>query len=226
MSFRHTKSYAQYRGNVLTVAPASEPVTAAELRTQLRTDSTDLPDAQAEAYIEEARQEFEDQTGLALIDQSWQLTLDSWPVYRRGGEWWDGVRDGAISDLQGGDGSVYMPRYPLSAITSVTTYDEDSNSAPVTVATTFDIDTQQRPGRISLQSGATWPIAMRPTNAIEIVYVSGYGASASDVPAPLRRAVRSMAAYLYQHRGDCSAGDAYTQSGAASIAAKYKVRKL
>ncbi len=226
MAFRQTKSFTQYRGNVLTVAPATEPVTAAELRTQLRTDSTDLPDAQADAYIEEARQEFEDQTGLALINQSWQLTLDRWPAYRDGGEWWDGVRDGAINDLHGGDQSVHMPRYPLSSVTTVTTYDEDSNSTAVTVSSTFDVDTQQRPGRISLQSGATWPTALRPTNAIEVVYVSGYGASASDVPAPLRRAVKSMAAYLYQHRGDCGAGDAYTQSGAASIAAKYKVRKI
>ena len=226
MALRQTERLNFQRGNRLTSAPAAEPVTATELRTQLRTDSTDLPDAQANLYIAEARQELEDQTGLALISQSWQLTIDRWPSQRE--PWWDGVREGSINDLHGGGASsLELPRYPLQSITSCTVYDEDSNSTAVTVATTFDVDTQQMPGRLTLQRGATWPIALRANNAIEVVYVSGYGDASSDVPAPLKRAVRSMAAYLYQHRGDgCDAGDAYQASGAAATAGKYKVRKI
>ncbi len=226
MALRHTANLYMDRGNRLTVAPAIEPVTADELRTQLRTDSTDLPDATANQYITEARQEIEDQTGLSMITQSWQLTIDRWPS--QGEPWWDGVRQGSISELHGGAASsLKLPRYPLQSITSCTVYDEDSNSTAVTVATTFDVDTQQIPGRMTLQRGATWPVALRANNAIEIVYVSGYGDAASDVPAPLKRAVRSMAAYLYQHRGDgCDVGDAYQKSGAAASAGKYRVWKV
>ena len=226
MTFRSPVSYASYRGNVLTVAPVVEPVTADELRTQLRTDSTDLPDTQANDYITEARQEFEDQTGIAMISQTWKLSLDGWSAGGKESVWWDGVRDGAIDHLLVGRSFVELPRYPLASISSVTTYSEDSTATAVVVADVFDVDTQQVPGRLALRSGQVWPSATRSVNAVEIVYVSGYGAAASDVPAPLCRAVRSMAAYLYQHRGDCGAGDAYQQSGAASVAAKYKVARL
>ena len=214
-----------YRGNRLVTGPAVEPVTAADLRTQLRTDATDLPDATADAYIAEARQEIEDQTGLALITQSWKLTLDRWPNARE--PWWDGMQEMAISELDNGKGTVFLPRYPLASITSCTVYDTAGNATTVTVSSTFDIDTQQMPGRLRLQSGATWPVALRSTNAIEIVYQAGYGSTASAVPAPLVRAVRGLAAYIYAHRGDaCAPADAYVDSGAAAVCDKYKVRRV
>ncbi len=227
MALRNPVDLYQHRGNVLTSAPAVEPVTAAELRTLLRESATGLPDAEANDFIAQARQEIEDLTGLALITQSWRLTIDRWPTARE--PWWDGVRQGSINDLHGPAhmSSLHLPRYPLQSVTSVTVYDEDSNSTAVTVASTFDVDTAQRPGRITLQSGATWPIATRANNAIEVVYVAGYGDAASDVPAPLVRAVRQMAAYLYAHRGDgCSVADAYRESGAAAVAERYRVARL
>jgi uncharacterized phiE125 gp8 family phage protein len=112
-------------------------------------------------------------------------------------------------------------------VDSVTVYDEDGNSTAVTVSTTFDVDTYQVPGRITLQRGATWPVALRANNAIEIVYTAGYGSAASSVPAPIKRAVKQLAAYLHTHRGDmCDMGDAMTDSGAASIMGQYKVKRL
>jgi uncharacterized phiE125 gp8 family phage protein len=78
-----------------------------------------------------------------------------------------------------------------------------------------------------LQRGATWPVALRANNAIEIVYTAGYGADASSVPAPLRRAVKQLAAYLYTHRGDmCDMGDAMHDSGAGSIMGQYKIKRV
>lgn len=227
MALREPVRLYQHRGNVLTSAPAAEPVTAAELRTLLRESATGLPDAEADDFIAQARQEIEDLTGLALITQSWRLTIDRWPTARE--PWWDGVRQGSINDLHGpaNMSSLHVPRYPLQSVTSVTVYDEDSNSTAVTVASTFDIDTAQRPGRITLKAGATWPIATRANNAIEVVYVAGYGDAASDVPAPLVRAVKQMAAYLYAHRGDdCTIDDAMSASGALAIAKRYQVARI
>lgn len=225
MAFRAPQSVAYYRGNVLVTGPAIEPVTADELREQLRTDATDLPDAQANAYITEAREELEEQTGLALIAQTWRLSLDGWPT-GRSEAWWDGVRDGAISSFDGTANSIEMPRYPLSGVASVTTYAADDTATVVSIADTFTIDRGRKPGRLVLNRGAVPPTGTRPANAIEIVYTSGYGLAESDVPAPLRRAVRSMAAYLYQHRGDCGGGDAFTGSGASAVAAKYMAARL
>jgi hypothetical protein len=112
--------------------------------------------------------------------------------------------------------SVELPRWPLTSITSVTVYDEDSNAVVVTVADTFDVDTYRLPGRVTLKRGAVWPVALRANNAIQIVYVSGH-ANAAAVPAPMKRAVKQLAAYLYAHRGDdCDPADAWSKSGAES----------
>lgn len=223
MTLRHAPNYWQYRGNRLTAAPAVEPVTLAEVKAHSRIVGTS-DDAFLTDAIEEARQEIEDATGMAFITQSWQLTLDRWPM--QDDQWWDGVRDGHRNMLEGGKASVYVPRYPLQSITSVTTYDDDGTSNAVVVADTFNVDTQQFPGRLTLQHGASWPVATQANNAIEVVYVAGYGATAADVPAPIKRAIRNMVGYMYEHRGDCSTGDAYEHSGAMKTMARYRARMI
>lgn len=223
MAFRSPKKYYQFRGNRITSAPAVEPVTLSEVKDQLRIDATEtVDDTFLTQAIIDARQEIEDVTGLALITQSWLMTLDGWPSARD--VWWNGTRQGAISDMHAWDGTVYLPRYPLQSVDSVTVYDTSGTGTVVDVAETFDVDTQQDYGRMALKSGATWPTATQSINAIEVGYTSGYGDASSDVPAPLKRAIRSMVAYLYAHRGDdCNMGDAYAASGAAQVAARYRV---
>lgn len=228
MSLRAPLQLYQQRGNVLTTAPASEPVTAAQLRDHLVVDATTLSDSAANDLIAEARQSIEDMTGLAFITQSWRLSIDHWPQARE--EWWDGIRETHVNQLygpRGGWSDLELPRYPLQSVTSVTVYDEDSSATSVTPGDVFDIDTQQMPGRMSLKVGQTWPIALRANNAIQIVYVAGYGNAASDVPAPIKRAIRQLASYMYTHRGDaCEVGDAYHISGAAQTLGIYRVARL
>lgn len=228
MTLRSPIRTAQYRGNVLVTGPAVEPIVPSELQDHLRVDSSMLTFVEANELIAEARQEIEDQTGIALINQTWRLALDNWPGAQE--PWWSGTVQSSISELYGPRGmlgTIELPRYPLGSITSVTVYDEDSNATSVTVADVFDIDTYQTPGRLRLKSGQTWPVALRPTNAIEIVYVAGYGANRVFVPAPLKRAIKMMAGYMFSHRGDgCDSTEAYEMSGAAKIVGKYKVKRI
>lgn len=226
MSLRAPVSLYQHRGSVIVTPPATEPVTAADLRTHLATDATALPDPEANALIAEAREYIENASGLAFISQTWRLALDRWPAGNEA--WWDGVRDGSIADLYGSNTlrTVELPKWPLASITSVTTYDEASNATSVTVADFFDVDLYSRPGRLSIKRGQTWPIALRPVNAIEIDYVAGYP-NAAAVPNPMERAVKQLAAYLYAHRGDeCDPKDAYQASGAERIMAQYKPARI
>lgn len=226
MTLRPAIPLYQQRGSVLVTAPASEPVTASELRTHLRVDATELPDAEANGLIAEARQMIEDMVGLAFISQTWRLSIDRWPG---GAEaWWDGVRQMAISELYAPNAmtSVSLPRWPLASITSVTVFDEDSNSQVVTVANTFDVDVYQVPGRLTLKRGSTWPIALRSNDAIQIVYVAGY-ANAAAVPAPLKRALKQLAAFLYTNRGDaCEPANAMDKSGANDALSIYKPMRV
>lgn len=230
MSLRPPVPLYQHRGHVLVTGPAAEPVTAAELRVHLgfgSSDTTALSDAEANALVTDARTMMEEATGLALINQSWRLSLDRWPSGKEA--WWDGVRQGSINELYnyGALSSVALPRYPLSSITSCTVYDEDSTAASVTIANVFDVDTYSTPGRMTLKRAATWPVALRANNAIQIVYVAGYGASAANVPGPLKRAVRHLAAYLFEHRGDaCAADEMMAKSGASSFLNAYKVQRI
>lgn len=226
MTLRSAVRLYQDRGSALVTGPGTEPVTAAELRSHLIVDSTQLPDADANALITDARTEIENRLNLAMIAQSWRLSLDYWP----GGteDWWDGVREASINSIyvKNSMGSVELPRWPLASVTSITVYDEDSNATTVTIADTFDVDTYRTPGRLTLKRGAVWPVALRANNAIQIVYSAGY-ANAAAVPPPIKRAVKELAAYLYSHRGDeCDPTDAWSKSGAESTLNVYKVMRL
>jgi hypothetical protein len=228
MTLRAPLKTSVYRGSVLVTGPAVEPVAAMELQDHLRADGSMLSIAEANGLIEEARQEIEDISGLALINQTWRLSLDNWPNAQE--QWWNGTVETSISQLYGPRGivgTIALPRYPVASITSMTIYDEASNPTSVNVGAVFDVDTYQRPARIRLKSGQTWPIALRPTNAIEIDYVAGYGANGDAVPASIKRSIKLMAGYMFSHRGDgCDMNEAFQESGAAGIVGKYKVKRL
>jgi uncharacterized phiE125 gp8 family phage protein len=224
MSLRPRTTYNQYRGHVLTEPPATEPVSVADLKSQLRIDDS-TEDALLATYIEAARGLIEEFTGLAFIAQEWRLTLDHWPAGRE--PWWDGIQQGAIGDLyqRGRAAEVFMPRYPLAQVDEIRVFDLDGSPTVVNVADTFIVDTAQRPGRLVLKFGATWPVVLENATGIEIEYTAGYTAAAV-VPAPMRLAVLQMAAYMYEHRGDCAGADAYAKSGAKSLIAPFVARGL
>lgn len=225
MTLRPYIPLTQHRGHVLVTGPAVEPVTASVLRDYLAETVSGMPDSVANDLIAEARELLENITGLALITQTWRLTLDHWPGPND--PWWDGVRQIAISELAGQPAHVQMPRYPLQDVDDVMVYGLDGTGQAVDIGATFDIDTQSQRGRMVLKFGAVWPIAMRRSNAIEIEYTSGFGDTSADVPNPLKRAVKQMAAYLYSHRGDdCAPEDVISGAGVNSILAGYRAVRL
>jgi uncharacterized phiE125 gp8 family phage protein len=227
MSLRPAIPLTQHRGHVLVTGPAEEPVSVGEMCAHLELGDSAPEQAKAADLVADAREMIEEYAGIAMINQSWRLALDTWPHGQE--PWWDGVRQYSRNELysEATMRSVVLPRSPLVSITSCTVYDEASNATVVTVANTFDVDTYSKPGRLTLKGGVTWPVALRASNAIEIVYVAGFGASAANVPGPLKRAVKQLAAYMYEHRGDaCSAEDAMMKSGAGLFVNAYKVARL
>lgn len=211
----------QYGGRELATPPAVEPVTAAELQNYLKTDSTLLPDVEALDLITQARQYIEQITGIAFITQGWKYFLDNWPVSSEA--WWNGMRQGARTELYGNNNAtIYLPTYPLQSLDAILTYDSAGAATAVSVGTTFDVDRAQKPGRFRLRSGASWPVATRSLNAIEIQYTAGFGDTGADVPAILKRGILAMAAALYKFRGDgCTLEDIYATSGASALINTY-----
>lgn len=225
MALRAPKRLAPHQGHRLITGPTGYPVTMQEMLQLLR----DPPDDEylfiAEC-VKEATRLFEGLTGIACLNQTWRLTLDNWPG---GGErWWDGYRQLPVTELQRGEQDyVVLPRYPLGSVSAVTTYDLSGVATSVTVADVFFTDSASFPGRLVLQPGQTWPIALRDRNAIEITYVAGFGATAADVPEPVRRAIRQVAAYLFDNRGSgCSPEKIISSTGVLQIASEYVTVRL
>ena len=56
---------------------------------------------------------------------------------------------------------------------------------------------------------------------LDVTYTSGYG-TIDDVPINIKMAVLNLAAYMYEHRGECDAAQALYKSGAADMVVNYK----
>lgn len=210
-------------GSVLITAPAAEPVSVAELKTHLRLEvSTD--DTYAGTLVTAAREYVEEQTRLALVEQTWALYLDAIPS-RDTNEWWDGVREGHISRTAAN--YITLPRAPLRSIDHVKYYSDD-DVATTWASTNYRADTASRPGRIALKTSGVWPDWTRPTNGLEIQYKAGYGSSATDVPAALRHAIKIIAADWYENRESVVIGTISSRIDGlvGGILEKYKVMRL
>lgn len=226
MSLRPRKRLTQYSGHRLETGPEVEPVSLSDLAVQLGS-----PPAEDSNFIEEcivnARSMFEAYTGISCINQSWKMTLDRWPGQPED-DWWDGERTMPVSELQrGGKDYVVFPRYPLVSVDTVRTFDLGNNATSVTIANSFYTDTNSFPGRLILNASAVWPIALRDRSAIELVYTSGFGTNASAVPASIKRAIKQIAAFLYENRGSgCTHEFVLSKTGALQIASEYIVPRL
>jgi uncharacterized phiE125 gp8 family phage protein len=158
--------------------PADEPITVAEAKNFLRVFHAD-EDTLIGDLIREARQHVERLTGRAILTQSRTLTLDIAPSHRR---------------------AILLPTYPVSAITSITSY--STADAGSTVATSvYRLDSESFPPRIVLKDGQDWPSGLRPENALSIVYVAGYGTTPGDVKElGLLTAIRLLVSHWYERR--------------------------
>ncbi len=182
---------------VLVAAPAVEPVSVKDAKVHLRLDddfTTD--DAYLSDLISAARSYFEERTGRSLIQQDWKSVLTRFPGSPQDELWWDGVREGSFNQLhKGGDLKVNRP--PYMSVVSITTYDREE-AATVLDPAVYRFNTHD--GKIKLKTGQTWPANLRAEDAVEVVYRSGYGDKALDVPRAIRHAILILVAHWYENR--------------------------
>ena len=181
-------------GLIQTVPPAVEPVSLAEAKLHMRVDLDD-DDALIQKLIEAARRHTEDFTSRSLITQTWKLTLDRFPesllLWR-----WDAWTCSNVIEL---------PKPPLQSVTSVKYYDPDGVLQTL-AASKYLVDAVTEPGRIAPVTGEFWPATQDRINAVEIIYVAGYGAAAANVPAGLLAAIKLLLANWYENREATIAG--------------------
>lgn len=171
--------------------PTVEPVTLTEAKLHLRLATTV---ALAETYTTEddlltdmlaaAREQVERYLDRSLITQSRTLYLAAWPAGRY----------------------ITLPYPPLKSVTGVYYWIDDAVAESTLAAADYSVDTYVEPGRIVLDDDASWPTdTLRAMTPIRVVYTAGYGV-ATDIPAPVRAAIKLILTDLYEHRGEVVVG--------------------
>lgn len=168
----------------LNTAPASEPVTLAEVRAMLRIPSTVTShDTAIEGlYIPAARAACEQYMNRRIISQKWEISLDSQP---------------SVIELPGGT---------VSEVDSVTTYDDDGSTTTTESATTTYHTKTGEQAMVWLRNGATWTTTTRAYDVMRIIYTVGW-ADADAVPDTIRLAVMAAAVHFYDNPGATGADD-------------------
>ena len=161
---------------ILIVGPAAEPVSLADAKSWLKIDTSEDDDLIG-ALVTSARLIVESRTRRMLLTQTWRLVLDQWPR-------------GLVASL---------PFAPFQSVVAIRVYDANA-LAQILPGELYTVDAA--PDRARLIFGAAPPAPGRPIAGIEIDLVVGYGDDPDAVPAPLRQAIRLLAARWFENRGD------------------------
>ena len=157
------------------VQPAIEPVTVDEARQHCDLDDA-YYDSQLAQLVNAARVKVEQDTRLALINQTRELRFDDWP----------------------GNGVIELPVAPAVSVSSVTYVDTGGSTQTVTAAD-YIVDVNTKPGRIVLGHGKSWPSCRGHYNDIVVTYVAGHGEATSSVPEMARLAIFMLVRHWFDN---------------------------
>lgn len=181
----------------LITAPAAEPLSLARVKEHLRIDSND-DDLLLSNLIIVARQEAEKITRRALVTQTWELVLDTFPAV------------------------ICVPLPCLQSVTSIKYIDQDGTERTLDPSA-YQVDIDTEPARIVPAYGLTWPGCRNQVNAVRVRYVAGYGA-ADAVPAAIKQWMMVRIGTLYENRESVNVGGTVTEiSFADGLLDEYRV---
>ena len=158
----------------ITSDPSIEPITTSDMKDHIKVDISDDDDL-IDTYTSSARQYVEDIMGRQFISATWTLYYDSFPTV------------------------ITVPRPPLQSVTSIQYYDTDGVLQTLSSAI-YTADTTSQPGRIVEAYSQVWPSTRDIPNAVIVTVVAGYGATAADVPAKIKQAIKLMVGHWYENR--------------------------
>ena len=184
---------------IIVVPPSAEPVSLSEAKAFLRVEHGD-DDAVISALIAAARGHVEALTRRALMLQTWRFVRDAWPA----------------------DGRIVLRSGPLRSVIAARLFDAAGNASALDVQR-FVVDVA---ADAVVSPGWALPAPGRGYAGIELDVELGYGPLASDVPAPLRQALRMLVAHWYDNRGAVASGATLLPAGAAVLIAPYRALSL
>ena len=166
--------------------PTEEPVTLQEAKDHLRVDVAS-DDTLVQRLIADAREWAERFTRRALVTQTWRLWLDEFP------------------DGPGTYGpAIVLPGGKVQSVSSVK-YIDAAGVLQTLAGAEYALVAKdpQKPAQLVPAYGKAWPGTRGEPNAVQVEYVTGYGAAAA-VPAIVRQAILLHVGWHYENR---EAGD-------------------
>lgn len=173
----------------VTTVPASEPFSVSEMKNYLKVEASITDDdTLIGQLIQDARFFVERATERALITQTITEYLDTWPYDEK-------------------NPRLIVPNVaPVRSVTHVKYIAEGGTPASLTTwaDTNYTLDlisgkNNYGGARIVKNPNIDWPPTADYPNAVEIVYVAGFGTSA-EIPGGLRQAIRRLVSIWYHHR--------------------------
>lgn len=162
----------------LTIPPEDEPVTLAEVRSQLRVVSTH-EDTHVKGLIAAARTWAENYTGRQFLTATWVLTLDAFPAW------------------------IDVPRPPLQEVVSIQYVD----TAGDTQTLDEDLYRVSAPSgqmagraRITPALNESWPTTACVIDAVTVTFTAGYGDDAENVPQDIKLAILMRIGSAFENR--------------------------
>lgn len=144
-----------------TIAPSAEPISLAQAKRQLRVDGTD-DDILIAGLISTARDYVESQCSVALVAATYKQTLDRFPC--------------------GNEIALNFP--PLLYVSSIT-YVDSAGTTQTLSTDVYSVLTSERPGKVKLKYGQSWPQTQVQPDAVVITFRAGYArpftAATSDI---------------------------------------------
>lgn len=207
----------------VTTQPAAEPVSVAEFKSFLGALGDDK-DELIENLLKTARIACENFTNTSFINTTYKQIQDDFE--------YDGLSQYSIHnqlaferDIQtmaNKQGYIKLQARPVSSIIEVVTYNSENISSAYS-SDNYALDTAGN--KILINDDAAYPSDLRTRSGIEVEFVAGYGAAASDVPYAIRHAIMiyTQSLFDFNRNRDALIAEAFTlPEGAKQLLMPYR----
>lgn len=169
----YAMSHPQIKAPVEVTPPADEPVSVAELKSQLEIAASDTAhDTPLAAFITAARQKWERDTQRYEISRTMKIEMDSFCEF-------------------------IFPHLPITAITSITYYDT-GNSQQTLSTDIYELDSARRQLRLKYQKD--WPSIADRWDAVTVNYTLGDKTDETDSSEIAKMGIKLLAAHWFENR--------------------------